>query len=271
MNQANLDEICQAIKKTVGAEVSGELDRTSKRLGFKVWFSPFNKSEGPQFILKPSGLKRHTVIMQFGNYSRPCIEQIDEFAKDEHYSYSRAIVGSLAKEYTVVVNPSNDFAEWKVEPKLKITVTRKDVSGQHELNEIKKTSELIISPLVACMAELIGLEIQDDSLDNIEEGSEFYQLVKRRERNPRNRLLCLSIYPPECFVCKEDPSLKYGNIPSSLLEVHHIEPLCEISQPRPYDPKADLIPLCPNCHRAIHKRRPAFTPGELKANFNDPS
>ena len=271
MNQVRLEEICLAINRKVGAEVSGELDRGSRRLGFKLWFSPLSKSEGPQFILMPSGLKRHTVTMQFGNYSRPCIEQIAEYAKEENYAYSRAIVRGLADDYSVEIKPSGDLVNWRTEPKLKISVTRKDVSGQHELNEIKKTSELIISPLVACMAELIGLEIQDDSLDNIEEGSEFYQLVKRRERNPRNRLLCLSIHPPECFVCKEDPSLKYGKVASSLLEVHHIEPLCEISQPRPYDPKADLILLCPNCHRAIHKRIPTFTPEELKVNFNDPS
>ena len=56
------------------------------------------------------------------------------------------------------------------------------------------------------MAELIGLEIEDDSLDNIEEGSEFYSLVKQRERNPRNRILCFSVHSPKCFVCDSDPS-----------------------------------------------------------------
>lgn len=270
MNQVRLDEICLAIKRTVGAEVSGELDRGSSRLGFKLWFSPLSKSEGPQFILMPSGLKRHTVTMQFGNYSRPCIEQIGKCAKEDNYAFSRTIVRGLADDYSVEIKPGGDLFSWRAESKLKISVTRRDVSGQHELNEIKKTSELIISPLVACMAELIGLEIEDDSLDNIEEGSEFYSLVKQRERNPRNRILCFSVHSTKCFVCDSDPSKKYGKRAGDLLEVHHVEPLSELSSPKAYDPQTDLVPLCPNCHRAIHKRKPALTPEELKANFNEP-
>jgi 5-methylcytosine-specific restriction protein A len=268
MNQAKLDEICCAIKRTVGADVSGELDRRSNRLGFKVWFAPFGKLEGPQFTLKPSGLKRHKVTMQFGNYSKPCIEQIQEFAREEHYSYSRALVESLSQDYSVVVSPNKSLRTWVVEPKLQISVVRKDVEGQRELNEIKKTSELMLSPLVACMAELIGLEIEEPSDDSMEEGSIFYQLTKRRERNPRNRLICFSVHPKKCLVCDIDPSVNYGQEVGALLEVHHVEPLSQLEAPKVYNPLTDLIPLCPNCHRAAHKRVPAFTPNELKNKLN---
>ena len=121
MNQIRLDEICLAIKRTVGAEVSGELDRGSSRLGFKLWFSPLSKSEGPQFILMPSGLKRHTVTMQFGNYSRPCIEQIGK-AQEENYAFSRTIVRGLADDYSVEIKPGGDLFSWRAESKLKISL-----------------------------------------------------------------------------------------------------------------------------------------------------
>ena len=35
-----------------------------------------------------------------------------------------------------------------------------------------------------------------------------------------------------------------------------------------YDPATDLIPLCPNCHRAVHTRRPVpWTPANLADRF----
>ena len=30
------------------------------------------------------------------------------------------------------------------------------------------------------------------------------------------------------------------------------------------NPKTDLIPLCPNCHAMVHKRKPAYSIEELK-------
>ena len=89
-------------------------------------------------------------------------------------------------------------------------------------------------------------------------------MITKRERNPRNRFLCFSIHGEICGVCGFDPKATYGSAISSILEVHHIEPLSEIEKARVYNPRTDLIPLCPNCHRAIHKRKPAFKPDELK-------
>ncbi|WP_225919261.1 HNH endonuclease [Actomonas aquatica] len=120
-------------------------------------------------------------------------------------------------------------------------------------------------PLVGAVAELLGV---DDAIPESTaewEGGIKESVVRKRERSRRNRLLCISIHGRICKVCGFDPVTVYGPDGSQIIEVHHIEPLSESSAPRPYDPASDLIPLCPNCHRAIHCRVPAFSPDELRS------
>ena len=80
-------------------------------------------------------------------------------------------------------------------------------------------------------------------------------VVKRRERNPRNRVLCIRLKGERCAGCGLEPRKSYGSA-GAIIEVHHLEPLSLLQAPRPYDPAFDLVPLCPNCHRAVHTRRP---------------
>ena len=125
-------------------------------------------------------------------------------------------------------------------------------------------------PLIAAMAELIGYSIEveedepNDDTDGHIDGALTQSVILKRERNPRNRLLCLKIHGEQCGVCGDNPKTIYGNDLGTILEVHHIEPLSEVETPKVYNPREDLIPLCPNCHRAIHKRKPAILPSELK-------
>ena len=60
---------------------------------------------------------------------------------------------------------------------------------------------------------------------------------------------------------KDDPGI-YGE-GVGVIEVHHLEPLALLVDPRAYNPETDLVPLCPNCHRAVHTQRPR--PIELEA------
>ena len=51
--------------------------------------------------------------------------------------------------------------------------------------------------------------------------------------------------------------------------MHHIIPISEINEIYTVDPKQDLIPVCPNCHRALHSQRPPVTIEELKEIINN--
>ncbi len=107
-------------------------------------------------------------------------------------------------------------------------------------------------------------ESDDDKQPNLE-GAISRSVVNRRERNPRNRLLCIRIHGEVCTVCGLDPRVLYGDA-GTIIEVHHLEPLALLVKPKPYDPCTDLVPLCPSCHRAVHTRRPIpLSIEELKA------
>ena len=76
--------------------------------------------------------------------------------------------------------------------------------------------------------------------------------------------MCLLFHGRECKICKFKTDKVYKNV-EDIIEVHHIEPLSELNKPKIYDPIHDLIPLCPNCHAAIHKAKVGtYTPDELK-------
>jgi 5-methylcytosine-specific restriction protein A len=56
----------------------------------------------------------------------------------------------------------------------------------------------------------------------------------------------------------------YGELGREFIHVHHITPLSELGGPAPVDPAKDLVPLCPNCHAIVHRRRPPYTLDELR-------
>lgn len=270
MDKHVLESIVAQIRSMIGATMRGSQNPIGKREGLSFWFENYNRSNGPVFTIRPSGLKRHTVSLKFGTYAAPCIEHIQRRATAEDYALAYAFTEHLKNAFDLSVNDTGAVSEWQVSADLRISVTRK-VSSQQCLDDIYESINSMMIPLVAAMAELIGYEdeneVADETYGDIE-GSSAISFIRKRERSRRNRLLCLSIHGEKCGVCGFVTEDTYGEGMASILEVHHIEPLADIEEPKAYDPRTDLIPLCPNCHRAIHKRTPAFTPDELKGLMN---
>lgn len=254
----------QVILEATQAAVEVSKDTSGARTGLRVHFRGWTRQGGPVLSLTPSGLNRHIVELRFGDYARPCIAHIEENANDEQYAVARALVAQLAEQFETEIQPENDLENWTVGSDLKIIVTIKGLTSQSDEESLSSSARSVIVPLIASIAELIGCKDDDPSEQGDVEGGIVEVTVKRRERSRRNRLLCLSIHGNICSVCGLDPSSVYGEECGEILEVHHIEPLSEAEAARVYDPKTDLIPLCPNCHRAAHRRKPAYTPDELK-------
>lgn len=255
----------------------GALDTRGPRQGLSFWFDNYTRSSGPVFTIRPSGLKKHKISLGFGAYAAPCINHIQARATDEDYALARLFVQKLGKSYHLSINDAQPKPDWTVTQGFNISVTRR-VSNPKLPESIEDSVKLIVAPLVAATAELIGYEEYVDvqhagtfvEETGLIDGSTFIEgqvstsQNLKRERSLRNRLLCLSIHGEQCKICGFITSEVYGQEHPSILEVHHIEPLSELEKPRAYDPGTDLIPLCPNCHSAIHKRNPAFSPEELK-------
>lgn len=77
----------------------------------------------------------------------------------------------------------------------------------------------------------------------------------RRERDPANRALCLSLHEPRCVVCEMSFLEEYGEIGRDFIHVHHERPLAGADADKGDDYHAgdDLKPVCPNCHAMLHR------------------
>ncbi|MBR3141650.1 MAG: HNH endonuclease [Clostridiales bacterium] len=68
----------------------------------------------------------------------------------------------------------------------------------------------------------------------------------------------------KCDLCGFNFEKKYGLLGRGFIHVHHIEMVAEYGGERFINPITDMIPVCPNCHAMLHRKRPPLTPEELK-------
>jgi len=85
------------------------------------------------------------------------------------------------------------------------------------------------------------------------------------ERDKSARLACIQNYGNwKCQICGFDFAVKYGDIGRDFIHVHHLTLMSEHPGEYVVNPSTDLIPVCPNCHSMLHKKKPPYTPDELK-------
>jgi 5-methylcytosine-specific restriction enzyme A len=108
---------------------------------------------------------------------------------------------------------------------------------------------------LASVREQDLLEVDHETVAprGFKEGSVRSILVNSYERNTSARDACLAHYGFSCQACGIEMRAIYGDIAAGLIEVHHLQPISQSAEEYIVDPVKDLIPLCPNCHRVIHK------------------
>ena len=86
------------------------------------------------------------------------------------------------------------------------------------------------------------------------------------ERDPVARKRCLDHYGAVCQICGFDFASAYGQLFEGLIHVHHLTPLSNQRTTHSVRPEEDMIPVCPNCHMALHaKKDGVYTPEELRS------
>lgn len=249
--------IVRELEEGTGALIAVAIDQGGLRSGMRIWFDDLGPRNGPVADMRPHGLKSHRVKLTFGDFSGAVIRQIDQ-ASSEDRQLARALVASIEPNASVTLNALT-LEDWNVnDGSFTMDVTIRHQQKPDTDEAVSRTCREVIVPIMAAMAELIGYDLVEDeaSVDAPEfEGAVTPSMVKRRERNPRNRLLCIRLRGEICASCGLEPRKRYG-VSGSIIEVHHLEPLASLTAPRPYDPSTDLAPLCPNCHRVAHTRRP---------------
>lgn len=88
---------------------------------------------------------------------------------------------------------------------------------------------------------------------SIREGKKAYVYSTKYERSSKNRLAAIKIHGTKCMACGFDFGKFYGKQGKDFIEVHHVKPLHEVNGEMEVNPETDLICLCSNCHRMIHR------------------
>lgn len=95
------------------------------------------------------------------------------------------------------------------------------------------------------------------------EGKSRTVTSKTYDRSPHARQACIEHYGYNCAVCGFNFEATYGAIGATYIEVHHLQQVADICEEYLIDPVKDLRPVCANCHRMLHRRRPPFSIEEL--------
>lgn len=271
MITAKTQLIADELLAGTGAEIALAVDADGLRSSMRLWFADLDERHGPVAELIPHGLKSHRVRLTFGNFSGAVIHQMG-LAPIEDQQLARALISSINPSHDLSIH-GQTLADWTVaNGSFQLQAVVRHIEGPDTDEAVRRTCQEVIVPVMAAMAELIGYDIlETETVEDMStyEGAVHPSTVKRRERNPRNRLLCIRLHGDKCAACGDDPRQVYG-VDIGIVEVHHLEPLANLAEPRAYDPACDLIPLCPNCHRAVHTRRPIpLDISELRQRMED--
>jgi 5-methylcytosine-specific restriction protein A len=96
------------------------------------------------------------------------------------------------------------------------------------------------------------------------EGAKKQITVNAYERNPKARELCIKFHGPCCCVCGISFGDVYGDSFRRFIHVHHLTPVSKMGGSYEVDPRADLRPVCPNCHSVMHLKKPPYSVEEVQ-------
>lgn len=211
--------------------------------------------------------------LKLGNFARPLLRRwIDapdkladalDFAKSisSDISFIFSAFGSSSRDLDVFLSLLGDGVDYG---NVTLQASWGGLNGEN-------ADEAFCLIVIACMG--FGLMASgycaEFSLDEGEfEGSRRMRTAQVIERSRVNRARCIAHYGSVCQVCGFDFAETYGAFAKGRIEVHHIKPVSEFDSAQSVDPVKDLIPLCPNCHTAIHCVTPPLDPEELKQRIS---
>ena len=65
----------------------------------------------------------------------------------------------------------------------------------------------------------------------------------------------IKIHGVTCQICGFNFEETYGEYGKDYIEIHHIKPLHTLEEKMIINPETDLICVCANCHRIIHRNK----------------
>jgi 5-methylcytosine-specific restriction protein A len=112
-----------------------------------------------------------------------------------------------------------------------------------------------------------GVPLGQPNTDELYEGAIYRSQITRWERNREARRQCIAHFGPICQACKFSFAKRYGALGAAFIEVHHTTVYAARQERRQVDPLVDLVPVCSNCHRMLHRRDPPLGIRALKRHL----
>ena len=221
---------------------------------------------GKRFYKKSISLKEGTKVLTNSGMN-------ENSAVDYIYNYSNLIQG---KSYTRTTNAyATEYYLQKIHEENGLVGLEKallSLSQHIDYYEYKSGSSVKkIKNIYKNFLKLIDNKheraIYPDEVDldvKYSEGKVKQVLINSYERNPLARKKCIEHYGLNCQVCDFSFEKKFGDLGKSFIHVHHKIDVSIIGNEYSIDPITDLVPVCPNCHSMLHKKRPAYSIEELK-------
>lgn len=107
----------------------------------------------------------------------------------------------------------------------------------------------------------VDLEILEQEEEHFE-GKLYNRYINYYERDLKLRSKAILIHGTKCMVCGFNFEKIYGIHGKGFIEVHHLKPVSELKVDTKIDPKTDLVVVCSNCHRMLHRNRNNVLPLE---------
>lgn len=230
-----------------------------------VWeLSRFGKvSEGDLFVYRrPMKDSEYKEFYFFGAGAFGSVDLISDKKNKPVVSYIREFI----KFDKLVLASNTDLLQYKWKFKDRKKNNWSYFFNQYGMTEIKKEDFMF---LIGTGVEA-SLPIKDDKYYAVEkeeiadelesvyvdkEGKKKLAFGYKYERNPKLRKQALKIHGFNCKACNFNFESIYGERGKEFIEIHHIKPLSEVDGEMAINPKYDLIPLCSNCHRMIHRKK----------------
>jgi 5-methylcytosine-specific restriction protein A len=272
--------LAERVSVETGLEFSGTEGRETDG---SRWLEllPADHPAGQTFTLRTViGWRRLDVHFRPGNFAGDLMEAMgaaDETGRTTFLAVLRACRDAGA-ETALTINGSardpDDAGIWDAPWRSFGLVIRKGMLAINEGNAAADmqhielwTSRAAAAIFALLPVEVEGSELEDEAADvaGLPEGAKTRVEVNRYERDRRNRAAALAIHGYACKACDLDLGERYGPAAAGFIEVHHVTPVSQVGENYIIDPRADLLPLCPNCHSVTHRRTPPFSVTELRA------
>ncbi len=201
------------------------------------------------------------------------IQVLDCLRKAEHHISNREIItrtGLSADDEKRIISSLTERGIVK-QDRRSSSYDREDENASFFTEEGERNLIDRILELVHEAEELKDVPAQDPLTNVIAvEGRSRQYLTTRYERVPANRQAAIRIHGLSCQVCGFNFRDHYGDLGANYIEVHHIKPLSSLQEETAVDPATDLVCLCANCHRMMHRSRDhVMTVEELKRKYQN--